>query len=651
MQARKNLVIAKLSFHQCRSDDNRLGVANHAKALSELYVQKENCWYASMGDELQKLVGDHQYKAVWSQIDNISGRKARVRVNINADNEEERVLLWVEHFRKLLSPTVQSTNRRVVHPPVLPSIHLDYNTDPFSTSELKSAVKSLSNGKAPGIDGMVNELLKLEDLHPLILEIINRTYEAKSVPTEWLLSVLIPIYKKGDAGDPGNYRGIALMSACAKLYNRLLLVRLRSVLDSHLRYNQNGFRPLRSTAQHVLAVRRLFDTVRTTQDARLVVIFVDFCKAFDSVSWDQMEAILYAYQVPSELVRAVMSVYRGAQAAILDVYGQVVDEAKIDLSVGVLQGDTLAPFLFILVMDFVLRKAMVESLGIQISKKTGTASRGSPAKYLTDLDFADDIVLFSSNINGAQKLLSNLERVALSVGLKINQLKSEYMLVGAWGDTQQRAIKIRAGLLKLVTDYKYLGSWLEDSVKDFKIRRDLAWLAHRKLWRIWKSKTITRDTKINIFKATVESVLLYNATTWRMTEGLQKSLDGTYTKLLRYALNVRWQDHVKNVDLYGNLTKVSIRLRQRRLAFAGHCYRSYQSAYQPVSDLLFWMGDGGTGKRGSGAFWTYVHVLLKDFTGEKDKVKKVDLDLGVNQLRSAMEDRVYWRQIVKRSGK
>ena len=90
----------------------------------------------------------------------------------------------------------------------------------------------------------------------------------------------------------------------------------------------------------------------------------------------------------------------------------------------------------------------------------------------------------------------------------------------------------------------------------------------------------------------------------------------TYTKLLRYALNVRWQDKVKNVDLYKSLSKVSVRLRQRRLAFAGHCWRSSQSAFQPVSELLFWFGDG-EGNKSSGAYWTYVHVLLKDFTGER----------------------------------
>lgn len=74
--------------------------------------------------------------------------------------------------------------------------------------------------------------------------------------------------------------------------------------------------------------------------------------------------------------------------------------------VGVLPGDTLAPFLFILVMTFVMRKAMIDSYGVKICNKTGTTRRGTPEKYLTDLDFADDIVLLSSTIKGAQTLLT-----------------------------------------------------------------------------------------------------------------------------------------------------------------------------------------------------------------------------------------------------
>ena len=47
--------------------------------------------------------------------------------------------------------------------------------------------------------------------------------------------------------------------------------------------------------------------INMSQNAKCVAIFVDFCKAFDSISWAQMEAILYAYQVPAELVRAIIS--------------------------------------------------------------------------------------------------------------------------------------------------------------------------------------------------------------------------------------------------------------------------------------------------------------------------------------------------------
>ena len=126
---------------------------------------------------------------------------------------------------------------------------------------------------------------------------------------------------------------------------------------------------------------------------------------------------------------------------------------------------------------------------------------------------------------------------------------------------------------------------------------------------------IRREIKINLFLATIESILLYNATTWTMTKTLEASLDGAYTKLLRYALNVSWKDRVKNVDLYGTLPKVSSRLRERRMIFAGHCWRCYMSAPQPVHELLFWSVPDGVQKQGN---WkSYTKVLLEDHAGEK----------------------------------
>jgi hypothetical protein len=69
-----------------------------------------------------------------------------------------------------------------------------------------------------------------------------------------------------------------------------------------------------------------------------------------------------------ELVQAVMSIYNGAKAGLRDADDQFNDDATFNLSVGVLQGDTLAPYLFVIVMDFVMRTSMSDKCGILIKK-------------------------------------------------------------------------------------------------------------------------------------------------------------------------------------------------------------------------------------------------------------------------------------------
>jgi hypothetical protein len=124
--------------------------------------------------------------------------------------------------------------------------------------------------------------------------------------------------------------------------------------------------------------------------------------------------------------------------------------------------------------------------------------------------------------------------MARKVGLKINRAKTEFMMVG----NRTSPIKIRdsTGTMKLVKDFKYLGSWLFNCTKDFEIRKALALKACILLVKIWKSSSISSVT-IKLFRACVESTLLYNAVTWTLTDTLSRTLDGCYTKLIRYALN------------------------------------------------------------------------------------------------------------------
>ena len=136
--------------------------------------------------------------------------------------------------------------------------------------------------------------------------------------------------------------------------------------------------------------------------------------------------------------------------------------------------------------------------------------------------------------------------------------------------------------------------------------------------------------KVELFRATVESILQYGSESWTITSLLTKRLDGTYTKLLRAALNIHWRDHQRNVSVYGNIPKISETTRKRRLSQAGRCWRSNEI----VKDLLFW--EPTRGKRCKGRpEKTYIHQLTEDTDMNQQDLKKKNL-----------EDRQKWKNVI-----
>ena len=128
-----------------------------------------------------------------------------------------------------------------------------------------------------------------------------------------------------------------------------------------------------------------------------------------------------------------------------------------------------------------------------------------------------------------QLLLQRLEIAGGTIGLHINCKEKEYMMF----NQANTELKSQGGeLLKQVEDFKYLGSWIADSKRDMEVRIRLAWKVLNKLDRIWKSKLKT-ELKIQFFRTTIESVLLYGAESWTLTNSMCRRVDGTYTTMLR----------------------------------------------------------------------------------------------------------------------
>ena len=120
---------------------------------------------------------------------------------------------------------------------------------------------------------------------------------------------------------------------------------------------------------------------------------------------------------------------------------------------GVLQGDTLAPYLFIICLDYVLRTSIdkIRENGFVLTKRR---SKRYPAKTITDADYADDLALLANTPNQAETLLHSLERAAAGIGLHVNAHKTEYMCYKQTGNIAT----LDGASLKLADKFTYLGS-------------------------------------------------------------------------------------------------------------------------------------------------------------------------------------------------
>ena len=98
-------------------------------------------------------------------------------------------------------------------------------------------------------------------LNDKLLAICNELLRDGTAPDKWKQSCICPIPKNGDLGLRSNYRDISLMSIAAKVYNKMILLRIRPEIEKILHKNQNGFRPGKSTIPQVLSLRRLMEGI------------------------------------------------------------------------------------------------------------------------------------------------------------------------------------------------------------------------------------------------------------------------------------------------------------------------------------------------------------------------------------------------------
>ena len=343
------------------------------------------------------------------------------------------------------------------------SVFKDTNDGPFPPCEERNDVpamsdihccvadvckllKSIDVNKAQGPDGLSPRVLKegAEQLAPSLCQLFNMSLSKGELPIDWRRANVSPLLKKGNKEDPGNYRPISLTSITCKLLEKFVCKHLVDHFNLHnvLCDNQHGFREKRSCETQL--IEAIHDWSSWMNSGYSVdIAYLDFAKAFDSVSHNLLERKLKMYGIQNSNLKWIMNFLKNrSQRVVLN--GEYSN--WVDVKSGVPQGTILGPIIFL---------CFINDISYNIDS--------------TIRLYADDCILYRpihsiEDCKLLQKDLENLDKWANSWLLDFNVNKCKIMQMSRKSSKPQYEYKLGGHKLINTKSEKYLGITINDTL-------------------------------------------------------------------------------------------------------------------------------------------------------------------------------------------
>jgi hypothetical protein len=446
-------------------------------------------------ETVTKLLNHKNSSSFWTAVKSLRPREsAPVPVKATEWNEFYSNLFQSQNSNHIITPkTVEDLDHEI------------------SIFEINQVLKKMKAKKAPGKDGIPNEVWKC--LTPLAIHELtatfNNIYNTGVVPDEWALILLRPIFKKGDPALPQNYRPIALATTILKIFTTILSARLQnwSEKNGHFSPFQAGFRKKMETLEQIFCLLTLIQSKLRNPRGKLFAIFIDARMAFDSVRHDRLWTVLAKRGISSNFLKVLMSLYSKAKGQVLTPDGLT---HSFDFQRGVLQGDPISSCLFNLFIDGI-SKRLIKS-GIR-SVKIGTAN-------FHLLMFCDDIVIVANSAEDLQKKINVASQFFHDRGLQVNISKTKIVIFAKRKERKNLKFMWNQDEVEQVDSYTYLGVTFHRNgnfkfaLKEFKEKATAA--IYKVLSIIRKSGVPPLSTQFKLFNSICRSTLLYASPIWAM---------------------------------------------------------------------------------------------------------------------------------------
>ncbi|XP_015959674.1 uncharacterized protein LOC107483570 [Arachis duranensis] len=554
-RAYKEIERKKTELHQIQeasmTEEEQKKERELRKQIAELWKQEEKYW--GQRSRLKWLKWGDKNTAFFHAT--TIQRRLRNRIEKLKDETgqwiqgETNIMRLVErHFTKLFT-SEENRNLEECVSDIPRRITREMNEELMANindEEIKEAVFSMGGLKAPGPDGLNGLFFQQhwEILSKEVCDVVKQIFREGSLPEDLGETTIVLIPKTNQPESLNQLRPISCCNFMYKIVTRILVGRLRRVLDAIISPVQCAFVKGRLIQDNIVIVQEAFHKLnkKGNQDSNDIAIKLDMNKAYDRLEWNFIQRVMEKFGFNREWVRLIMSCVKSASYRF-KINGK--HSTKIIPKRGLRQGDPLSPYLFILAAEWftvLMDKAREENLisGIRLAPT---------APVITHLLFADDCIIFA----GAQEeeiyqIIQIINKYTEASGQRINTDKSG-LIFGRQVSIQRRVnIEEITGMASWEDPGRYLGlpaRWGRSKNKA------LEWIQEKMLDKMqgWKEKLLNQAVKEILIKAVIQAIPVYAMNIIKFPKSFCKRIEAAVARFWWKSngkeRSIHWQSWVK----------------------------------------------------------------------------------------------------------
>ena len=429
--------------------------------------------------------------------------------------------------------------------------------------ELTNAVNNLKLNKSPGIDGLSTNFYRhfWKYLGPVLVKVLNSSYDKQKLPFSQRQSILNLIYKKNDPLDLSNYRPISLLNTDYKILSYTLATRIKKVINLIINSDQTGYIKNRFIGFNLRQIQDIIDYADKF-NVNGLILFVDISKAFDTLNWNFMYQSLQCFGFNESFIKWIQTLYNDINSVVTN-NGWI--SAPLKPQRGIRQGCPCSSIIFVIAVEIMATKIRnnknIKGIEIKLDRKTHS---------LKISQLADDTTLFLKSKDELKNALNIIKTFSSYSGLKLNKNKTEGIWIGKQKHCKEKVEEIK------FTDkpVKVLGLYVgRDKKKCEKLNWESKLEKARILMKSWEKRNLSLLGKILIVKTIIipqftfiSSVTVTNKT---YLDTLERDIysfiwEGKSDKIKRNTLIAKYEDgglQMLDIKTYFKMLKIKWVLR------------------------------------------------------------------------------------------